>query len=245
MKETRVRSIQSTLSRQALIESYDRHYTVVGQLRDTDAFYQWVLEKLNPRPSGSLLDVACGEGHLLKYAQQRGMEAIGSDFSANAVLLVQTILGANAVALADGEELPFEENTFDYVTNLGSLEHFSSPQTGLSEMRRVVRDDGYIVLVLPNSYYLLDIIWHVWRNGYPVSHRQTIERFGTVNEWRDFIEENGLKVENIYKYNLCFPRSYHDWLWYLRSPLKFAYPLSSPFIPLNLSYSFLYICRVA
>jgi SAM-dependent methyltransferase len=200
---------------------------------------------LGVQAPAALLDIACGEGHLVKCARRRGIDAIGADFSGNALWWARQMLQANVVALADGERLPFADRRFDYVTNLGSLEHFASPEQGLAEMRRVLQPNGMAALVLPNSYYLLDIVWHVWRRGYPVSHRQAIERFGAVNEWRDLIEDNGLQVARVHKYNLCMPRSAHDWLWYLRSPLKFAYPLSSPFIPLNLSYSFLYLCRRA
>ncbi len=245
MKAKNTTAEAETIDRQAVIASYDEHYAAEGQLRDTDAFYQWVLARMDVCAPGALLDVACGEGHLIKYARQQGLDAVGIDFSPNAVSLAQRITHANLFSVADAETLPFADGSFQYVTNLGSLEHFAHPERGLAEMRRVLAAGGLLALILPNSYYLLDIVWHVWRRGYPVSHRQEIERFGTIGEWRDLIEENGLRVEKVYKYNLCFPRTEHDWRWYLRSPLKFAYPLTSPFVPLNLAYSFLYLCRAA
>jgi SAM-dependent methyltransferase len=245
VKAKGLRSTHIRVDQQTVIASYNEHYATAGQLRDTDAFYQWVLALMDVQVPGPLLDVACGEGHLVKYALQQGIDAVGIDFSPKAVSLAQRTARANIISVADAENLPFAGDTFRYVTNLGSLEHFVHPEHGLAEMRRVLSADGLLALILPNSYYLLDIVWHVWRRGYPVSHRQEIERFGTIGEWRDLIEENGLHVERVHKYNLCLPRTPHDWKWYIRSPLKFAYPLTSPFVPLNLSYSFLYLCRIA
>jgi SAM-dependent methyltransferase len=142
----------------------------------------------------------------------------------------------------NGEALPFADNSFDFVTNLGSLEHFVDPGLGLREMKRVLRSGGLIGLLVPNSYYLLDIVWHVWRRGYPVSHSQTIERFATAGQWSDLLKENGLQICETHKYNLCFPKTIYDLRWYLRSPLKLAFPLAAPMTPFNLSYSFFFIC---
>ena len=228
--------------RQAAIERYNDFYTAAGKLRETDAFYQWVLDKL-PTRHGKLLDVACGEGHMVRLAHRHGLASFGVDFSFQAMLSARRILGSNVVTVADGEELPFDAHSFDYVTNLGSLEHFVSPAMGLQEMHRVVKPDGYVLLLLPNSYYWLDIVWHVWRTGYPVTHSQTIERFATFGEWHSLIEENRFVVVRAYKYNLCWPASPADLRWYWHAPRKLAYPLLSPLTPLHLSYSFLFLCR--
>jgi len=229
--------------RQAAIALYDQYYAEPGRLRDSDAFYRWVLKKLAPAPGRHLLDVACGEGHVLRFAVAQGVAAWGVDFSGRAVALARRTVGRDVVAIADGERLPFPACFFDYVTNLGSLEHFASPEQGLMEMHRVLKPQGLAALVLPNSYYLLDIIWHVWRRGYPVSHRQMIERFATAGEWRDLIQAHGLRVIRAYKYNLCLPRSLADLRWYARFPQKLVSALLSPLTPFNLSYHFLFICE--
>jgi ubiquinone/menaquinone biosynthesis C-methylase UbiE len=226
-----------------VIASYDQYYLDPWRLRDSDAFYRWVLDKLAPGPGAHLLDIACGGGHLLRFAAARGLVVQGIDISTGAVRLTREGVGEGVALIADGEHLPFQDGTYDYLTNLGSLEHFDSPEQGLLEMRRVLRPGGRVALVLPNSYYLLDILWHVWRRGYPVSHKQTIERFATYGEWRDLIETHGFQVERAFKYNLCWPRSRADVRYYVRYPRKVVYLLLSPFTPFNLSYSFLYVCR--
>jgi SAM-dependent methyltransferase len=223
------------------LQQYETYYQVPGFLRETDAFYLWVLDKLGAH-KGTLLDIACGEGHMIYWARKRGIDAYGLDFSTIAVQTANQLSGRIVVAVGDGENLPFAGDSFDFVTNLGSLEHFLNPERGLQEMKRVLKPGGRIAILVPNSYYLLDIIWHVWRRGFPVSHSQTIERFATAGQWRHLILQAGLKIVKEYKYNLCFPRTVHDLGWYRKSPLKLTFPLLSPITPFNLSYSFLFIC---
>ncbi len=242
---------KTTAPRQIAVDAYERIYAEAGQLRETDSFYDDLLTLLQTAHASTgdlptrraLLDVACGEGHMVARAWQQGIAGHGVDFSANAIATARRGVGHDRFAISDGEQLPFASHSFDYVTNIGSLEHFLHPEQGLAEMRRVAKPTGLLCLVLPNSYYLLDILWHVWRRGYPVSHKQTIERFATAGQWRDFLAANGLTVMAIHKYNLTLPRTWADWRWYARWPQKLLYPLTSPITPFNLSYHFLFLCR--
>ena len=98
-------------------------------------------------------------------------------------------------------------------------------------------------LFLPNKYYILDILWQVTRTGYSISHNQPIERFAAVYEWKDLLEENGLTVKRILRYNAFFPHTKNDLIWYKNHYRKIISLLVSPFIPFNLSNHFLYVCE--
>ena len=109
----------------------------------------------------------------------------------------------------------------------------------------MLRPGGRAAIVLPNAYYLADIIWHVWRTGRGPSHKQALERFATIGEWRDLLEMMGLAPRCIRPYNFLWPRSRADWRWYARRPRKLLYLLSGLLTPRNLSCQFLYLCEVA
>jgi ubiquinone/menaquinone biosynthesis C-methylase UbiE len=151
-----------------------------------------VLKCLGLTAQNALLDVSCGEGHLLQWASRLyHLETWGIDLSTVAL----EISGQNApearLARFDGTALPFPNSTFDYVTNLGSLEHYSDIPQGIREMARVLRPEGRVAILLPNSYFLADTVWLVWRTGYGPSHQQSLERFATFGEWRGMLEEGG------------------------------------------------------
>lgn len=233
------------ITEKELIQSYDRFFSESENLRDSDALYRWVLSKLKPRPETLLLDIACGMGLLLRYAQDWGVRAHGIDISTVAVKRSRAEAPQSKVCVANGEFLPFPDEYFDYITNLGSLEHFINPKQALSEMQRILKKDGIAAIYLPNSYYLVDIIWYVWRTGYSVSHRQILERFATYNEWGDFLKENGFQVIKGYNYNHRFPKTIDDWKWLWKHPKRIFLAFAAPFVPFNLSFHFLYLCKKA
>jgi ubiquinone/menaquinone biosynthesis C-methylase UbiE len=233
--------VQKSISIEGIASAYDKKF-LQGNFRESDSFYRWVLKTLAPTPGATLLDISCGEGHLLRWAERWGLQCYGLDISYQALNIAKQQAPKACLLRANGEALPFNDESFNYVTNLGSLEHYRDPQRGTQEIQRVLKKEGRAVLVLPNSYYLVDIMWSVWRTGYGPSHHQIIERFATAGEWQDFLHASGLQVLKSYKYNFKFPRSLSDVKWYTANPHKILNLLVSPFIPFNLSYCFLFVC---
>ena len=225
-----------------VISAYDKEYETSDLFRDSDRVYKWVLDVLSPQKEATLLDVAFGLGLLLKYAVQRNISCFGIDLSMSAAAQVHRQSPAMHVLIADGEKLPFPNHYFNYITNLGSLEHFINPDQGIKEMRRVLKKDGCAAILLPNSYYLLDIVQKVMLKGIGPTHHQIIERFATYHEWETLLQRNGFTVKASYKYNFFLPKNKEDWDWFLKHPKRLVPPLIAPFIPFNLSFSFLYIC---
>lgn len=80
------------------------------------------------------LDIACGEGLIEKLSP----ETVGLEFSLNALKKARKN-GAKYLVLADAQNLPFLDNSFDITISAGSLEHFPNPQKAVSEMVRVSR----------------------------------------------------------------------------------------------------------
>ena len=202
-------------------------------LRESRSHYRWVLKILSPEKGKKLLDVACGGGYFLREAEEMGVEGWGVDISNVAAKLARQSAPRSEVLCGNGEFLPFMEKTFDYTVNLGSLEHFIDPNKGVREMARVLKKEGKALLLLPNSYFLMTFL-NVWRTG-ATGHvtAQPVDRWATKDEWIRLVEENGLKVTRVLKYN------------YKTREAPFKYRLVRPFIPLHLSYCFLFICRRA
>lgn len=58
--------------------------------------------------------------------------------------------------VASGDNLPFEDSSFDFVISSHVLEHFYDPIKALMEWNRVVRDGGYIYAIVPHKERTFD-----------------------------------------------------------------------------------------
>lgn len=102
------------------------------------------------------LDVGCGNG---AYTLVIGREAAlvwGVDIDQRWLneFIHQPQIGSTVgVAQADGECLPFCDAVFDVVFCIETLEHVANERAVLHEMRRVLRNDGTLLLTVPNKWF--------------------------------------------------------------------------------------------
>lgn len=224
---------------QGLKEFYDKKARQHCVTRP-DRHYEWVLSLLNPPPGKMLLDVACGGGYLLAAASRRGLVTYGIDISPLITQKAKENSPQSDIKSGSGEALPWPDSHFDYVTCLGSLEHFMHPDRGAQEIVRVLSPQAKAAILLPNSYFFEDIIKALIKGRGP-THHQDMERFAAKNEWKALLEDNGLKVEKIYRYNE-FTELFVPGTWKLKSLRKYLHHLLRQCYPFNFSYSFVYIC---
>ena len=191
---------------------------------------------------GLHLDVACGMGYSLDIGKDLGAISIGLELSSVAIKKGLEENPHRVIIQGDGEHLPWSDNTFDYVTCMGSLEHFLDPDLGASEITRVLKPNGTAAILLPNSHNLL-AIYNVYKTGGILPERQDFERFATRIEWENLLCRNGLVVVKTRKYNVGFARVFRKgrevfWLIY-----NVFYRLFKDFwIPVNLSYNLIFVC---
>ncbi|MFQ5874420.1 MAG: class I SAM-dependent methyltransferase [Dehalococcoidia bacterium] len=93
-----------------------------------------------------VLDIGCGDGAVVRVLSRRGLRAMGVD------LKPWDWLKGFRHALGDGYRLPFHNESFDAVGSLAVLEHLERPEAFLTEMVRVVKVGGRLVVAAPNMY---------------------------------------------------------------------------------------------
>lgn len=103
-----------------------------------------IVEKL---ASGSVLDVACGTGTLLKLAKTKGLECYGMDLSKGMLAEAKSKVSEAKLIQASYYEIPLAEESFDSVvaTNALSGDHIDARKV-LNEMIRVCRNDGWVYI---------------------------------------------------------------------------------------------------
>lgn len=239
MQEIRHDNMVSTTHTQ---EAYNKIYRTHGILH-RDSFYLWLISLLKPEPGKTLLDIACGEGRLAVLAQEQGLQGLGTDFAIEGLKFGQRQSPASGWVVGDGERLPLADASVDYVTNIGSLEHYQDPDAGMREIARVLKPSGTACILLPNSYGLLGNILYVLKTGDIFDDGQPLQRYNTPRGWGDMLQANGLATFQLVKYEREWPRTGADLGWYLTHPKKLARLFVSSLIPVNLSNFLVYLCR--
>jgi ubiquinone/menaquinone biosynthesis C-methylase UbiE len=90
----------------------------------------------------SVLDVGTGTGRGIKHLRERHPSLEVRGVEPVAAMVEQAERGgvpAGAIVQADGNDLPFEDGTFDAVIELGVLHHAAEPNEIVREMTRVAR----------------------------------------------------------------------------------------------------------
>ena len=134
------------------IEFYDSVYDPQAAPGDEDVYVQ--LEKLEAATnhveekvrsfvdqyrlqSKRVLDIGAGRG----YLQDLVIDYTGLDISSTARRYFH-----KPFVQASATEMPFRDNEFDAIWTVWVLEHVPSPESALTEMRRVVKDGGLLLL---------------------------------------------------------------------------------------------------
>jgi SAM-dependent methyltransferase len=221
---------------------YDTIYTEQG-IRQRDSLYLWFLDQAARYGRGRLLDVSCGEGWLVTLAQHMGFDAVGIDISLAGLQKFQSGDTHTRVFQANAQQLPFADNSFDAITNMGSLEHYFDPAEGVREMARVLHPDGVALVLVPNTFGLFGNVAHVMLYGEIYDDGQPLQRYASRGSWERLLAANGLRTEQVISCEYERPRTLHDLGLLLRQPAKMVRFLTGPLVPVNLSHILVFVCR--
>ena len=139
-----------------------------------------------------ILDIGCGTGTFLAKCLATGlnMEVIGLDMAYNMILRasnkadrIKVNGSVMSFVVGDAEHLPFESGYFDMVTCSNSFHHYPDQMQAVQEMRRVLKDNGELLIVDGNrdnliGYVIFDLIVEaVERHIHHCSRRRFIKLF--------------------------------------------------------------------
>src|SRR5438874_4947935 len=137
-------------------------------------------------PGASVLDIGARDGGLRRFLPEdvkyQGIE-IAPEFARPDVLIQDLSKG-----------IPFPDGSYDFVFSIDVLEHVPNPFGTLTEVHRVLKPAGVLILSVPNPYHFKEIIWNVFRVPDRQGHiygwtRQTMTRLGEMNGFR--LERSG------------------------------------------------------
>ena len=141
---TEIESLKSHLRTTWMAGDYD-HFSRYLE-NEARAFYQ----RLAVPPGSTLLDVACGSGQLALLAARDGIDVTGIDIAENRIARANARATAEQLQacfqVADAEELPFHDGSFDFVVSLLGAMFALRPYRVASELVRVCAPGGTIAM---------------------------------------------------------------------------------------------------
>ncbi len=131
---------------------FSRVYDYINPIFYSSSMREKVVEMAEIESGDLVLEVGCGTGFTtLGIAKKVGEERIfGVDLSLEQINKAKRKLGANFI-LGDAENLPFKDKTFDSAISAGSIEYWPNPLKGISEMVRVTKSGGKVVILAPRK----------------------------------------------------------------------------------------------
>jgi demethylmenaquinone methyltransferase/2-methoxy-6-polyprenyl-1,4-benzoquinol methylase len=119
----------------------------------TEAMRDSAIGSVDIGPDDRVLDVGCGTGFATEALLSRTTDVHGLDQSVHQLERAWAKLGKHepvAFALGDAERLPYRDDVFDVVWSSGSIEYWPNPVDALTEIRRVTKPGGRVLIVGPD-----------------------------------------------------------------------------------------------
>lgn len=116
---------------------------------------EWDAVKPYIPPKSKFLDVGCGAGYSMKKACiELDCECYGIDPmpGGHGVGRYSELDSSLNIVQGVSEKIPFESNSFDVVYSSHVLEHVDDEHKSLHEMKRVLKDDGVLIIGMPTAF---------------------------------------------------------------------------------------------
>ena len=163
-------------------EAHEDYYqNVEGPIGGEDRF-RWVAKQFFSQIRGKkILEIGCGEGSLLKMLAGQN-EVYGVDISSSGVEKTKEKGIPCHLADASNDPLPYEDNFFDIVITLETIEHVENPHRMLWEIKRVLKEGGPLLISIP---------------GERVYHPFIYPGLFTRRNFSDFLKFNAFSVQGV------------------------------------------------
>ena len=168
-----------------------------------------------------VLDLGCGDGivseHLLTKEQ---IHVFAADFSREALNQTKKRGVRNLKKFNFCKTFPYRDSFFDFVIWLDNAEHLTDPAITLSEIKRVLRTGGKLIITVPNMGFFMYRLYYMLKGNVPGT--DGVRPNGYVNEpweWehirffnrdvlKGFLQKNNFKILKFggYNYNPFFHR---------------------------------------
>ncbi len=166
------------------------------------------------KSNSSILEIGCGRGYFLKKLEKKNVISLGLELNQDAIknkvcnseiknqLLEQFVIGI--------------EKKFDYIIAFQLLEHLPSIDTFIDNLPKILKDDGSIIIGVPNNDFYL------FKNdleplNFPPHHFQRFNKKSLINLLKSInFYPKTILIDKYYQYvikNYVPNNKYHDFIY--------------------------------
>jgi ubiquinone/menaquinone biosynthesis C-methylase UbiE len=154
-----------------------------------------IISVLDLKENISMLDIGCGSGWALDQASKLVKDKgtfFGVDLSAKMIEKARENFKEREnfhFIIANAEEIPLEDNTFEVITCTNSFHHYLHPEKALKEMYRLLKPGGKIYILDPT---IDNWFFKIISAGFKIFDRAQAKLYST-KEFQEMISGAGMK----------------------------------------------------
>ena len=177
---------------------YDTIGTGYNTTRKADPLLtQKLVQHIQPVPGGLFLDMGCGTGNYTHALASRGLRLIGIDPSEKMLTEAKAKHSTIDWRIGRAEDSGLEDNSVDGALATLTLHHWSDLKRGFSELCRVLKPNGRLVLFTSTPEQMNGY----WLNHYfPEMLRDSMLQMPSLEAVENALKVSGLEVIGVEKY---------------------------------------------
>jgi ubiquinone/menaquinone biosynthesis C-methylase UbiE len=163
-------------------------------------------------PSGELLDIATGGGHVANALAPYFKQVVALDLTPEMLEKAKGFIDSNGIKNAafvqgDAENLPFPNDSVGTVTCRIAAHHFSDVRKFVKEVQRILKEQGLFILIdnVAPEVREYDLFYNKVEKKRDPSHVRAYKK----SEWISLLEHEGILVEEMIRFRKKF--SFDTW----------------------------------
>lgn len=164
MKDSESKVLEQTLRKPDIHQQWENAYRTAGNEMFFEQAFDYIASVLNAPKDSTFLDVGCGIcAHSIRLAN-RGFFVLGTDFSDSVLKWAEENIqnsgleGRINLQREDILSFTFEDERFDYILCWGVLMHIHEIEKAITELARILKPGGTLVISEGNMFSLQAII---------------------------------------------------------------------------------------
>lgn len=132
---------------------YDLYEKTITKYDEASTFNKILQLWIKTDKDLNILDVGCSDGNVTAHLTSQHT-VIRVDISEHQLKKARK-KGLKTVRCDVNKSLPFKSNVFDIVMLVDIIEHLFEPENALKEVHRILKNNGYIIIQVPNYFSII------------------------------------------------------------------------------------------